>query len=202
MKAQWPTACRRSVRSPRCISAWALAVVLSASSVALAQQQSTGGTGLGRAPTKAELARLDISIGPEGAELPPGSGTASQGALVFTQRGCSDCHGPTGKEGPGPVLIGGKVTIGTHYFPISYFPYAPIIWDFINRAMPLDRPGRLTANETYALTAFLLHRNGIIEEDDVMDVTSLPKVRMPHRSEYRVPAPWKPGTPRGFRIVP
>ena len=56
-----------------------------------------------------------------------------------------------------------------------------MIWDYIRRAMPYDRPGRLTADETYALTAFLLHRNYIIEEEDVMDAKSLPKVQMPHR---------------------
>ena len=65
--------------------------------------------------------------------------------------------------------------------------------------MPYDRPGRLAPDEAYALTAFLLFRNGIIQEDDVMDAKSLPKVQMPHRSEYKVPAPWTPGTPRGMQ---
>ena len=70
-----------------------------------------------------------------------------------------------------------------------------MIWDFIHRAMPYDRPGRLTADEAYALTAFLLFRNGIIQEDDVMDAKSLPKVQMPHRNKYKPPVePWKPGT--------
>jgi mono/diheme cytochrome c family protein len=67
-----------------------------------------GPSGLGRTPNARELAAQDISIGPDGAELPPGSGTATQGALTFTQRACSTCHGPTGKEGPAPVLVGGK----------------------------------------------------------------------------------------------
>jgi len=187
----------------------ATALVLAAlSAVAFAQQQGaapvqqTSPSGLGRSPSRAELQAWDIAIGPEGTELPPGSGTATQGTLVFTQRGCSDCHGPTGKEGPALVLVGGTPTLSTNYFPIAYWPYAPSIWDFIRRAMPYNRPGRLTADEVYALTAFLLFRNGIIQEDDVMDAKSLPKVQMPHRGEYKVPEPWKPGTRRGFSLQP
>jgi mono/diheme cytochrome c family protein len=158
-----------------------------------------GPSGLGRAPTARELAALDISIGPDGSSLPPGSGNATQGALAFTQRACSTCHGPTGKEGPAPVLVGGKGGFEESYYPIVTWPFATMIWDFIHRAMPYDRPGRLTPDEAYALTAFLLFRNGIIQEDDVMDAKSLPKVQMPHRSEYKVPEPWKPGTPRGLQ---
>ena len=82
------------------------------------------------------------------------------------------------------------------------WPFAPTIWGYIHRAMPYDRPGHLTVDEVYGLTAFLLHRNGIIEEDDVMDADTLPAVQMPHRADYTVPEPWTPGTPRGFHIVP
>lgn len=204
--ASLPMACRRSAPSPTCtrsIVAFAVAVWLGAVVLAQQQGQQQGSpSGLGRAPSKVELQAWDIAIGPDGAELPSGSGNATQGALVFTQRGCSDCHGPTGKEGPALVLVGGTLTPSTNYFPITYWPFAPTIFDFIRRAMPYNRPGRLTADETYALTAFLLHRNDIIQEDDVMDAKSLPKVQMPHRGEYRVPEPWTPGTPRPFKIVP
>ena len=64
--------------------------------------------------------------------------------------------------------------------------------------MPYDRPWHLTADEVYALVAFLLYRNGIIQEGDVMDAKSLPKVQMPHRADYKGPSPWTPDTPRGF----
>lgn len=172
----------------------------------LAPVEPEAGTGdgpnhIGRPPTARELAQWDISIGPDGAELPPGSGTATQGALVFTQRDCSTCHGPTGVEGPANVLVGGEPTISSSYFPIVHWPFATMIWDFIHRAMPYDHPGRLTDDEAYALTAFLLFRNGIIEEDDVMDATSLPRVQMPHRSNYTVPEPWEPGTPKGMQVL-
>jgi len=158
-----------------------------------------GPSGIGRPASKAEIDSWDISIHPDGRELPAGSGNATQGALVYTQRGCSACHGPTGKEGPGPNLIEGRTGIATSYYPIVAWPYAPMIWDWINRAMPYDKPGRLTANESYALTAFLLFRLGIIQEEDVMDAKSLSKVQMPHKSEYKVPADWKPGMPRGLQ---
>src|SRR5207253_1866323 len=114
------TACRQFGLSPTCTvsgGAAVLAVALSLGAVGSAQQQqqpqppqqqTPSPSGLGRAPTRAELQAWDISVGPDGAELPTGSGNASQGALVFTQRGCSNCHGPTGKEGPAPVLVGRK----------------------------------------------------------------------------------------------
>ena len=168
----------------------------------LSEPPSTGArgpSGLGRSPNAREVAAWDISIGPDGKELPAGSGNATQGALAFTQRACSTCHGPTGKEGPAPVLVGGKAGFDESYFPIVQWPFATMIWDFIHRAMPYDKPGRLTPDEAYALTAFLLYRNGIIQEDDVMDAKSLPKVQMPHRAEYKVPDPWTPGTPRGLQ---
>ena len=68
--------------------------------------------------------------------------------------------------------------------------------------MPYDKPGIVTVDEAYALTAFLLYRNGIIGETDVMDAESLPAVEMPHRDDYQLPAPWTPDTRRGFEILP
>src|SRR5262245_56825211 len=110
---------------------------LGAIAVVVAQQPaprpSPSPSGLGRPPTANELRAWDISVGPEGAELPAGSGNATQGALVFTQRGCSDCHGPTGKEGPALVLVGGTPNLSTNYFPPAYWPFAPTLWE-IGRA--------------------------------------------------------------------
>jgi cytochrome c len=148
------------------------------------------------------LRAWDLSIGPDGAELPAGSGTVAQGEVVFTQRGCAGCHGPTATEGPGPVLVGAKPTMSTNYFPIEYWPFAPSIWDYINRAMPYDKPGILTANEVYAVLAFLLNRNGIFHNGDVLDASALRQIRMPHRDDYKGPIPWTPNTRRGFTILP
>jgi len=184
------------------VSTLALALVVTFEVVVLGQGQTDATFGLGRPPTAAEVQAWDISIGPDGAELPEGSGTTGEGAGVYSQRGCSECHGPTGVEGPAIVLVGGEVNRRTTYFPIAYWPFATSIWDFIRRAMPYHRPGVLTADEVYALTAFLLHRNGIIEASAVMNRESLPKVVMPHRDDYIVPEPWTPGTPRGFKRQP
>jgi cytochrome c len=78
----------------------------------------------------------------------------------------------------------------------SYAPYAQVMWDYINRGMPIDKEGTLSANEVYALTAFLLYKNDVIKEDEVMDAQSLPKVKMPNRDGFAPPLEWKHGTPR------
>ena len=180
------------------VSSVTLALIFVFGSAISAQEPS----GLGRPPSAAEVRAWDIAIGPEGLELPEGSGSVGQGAAVYSQRGCAECHGPTGVEGPALVLVGGEVTRRTTYYPIVYWPFATSIWDFIRRAMPYHRPGYLTNDEVYALTAFLLQRNGVVAADAVMDQDSLPKVVMPHRDAYVVPEPWSPGTPRGFKILP
>ena len=142
---------------------------------------------VGRTPTPEEIAAWNISIGPAGKELPPGSGTAQQGAEIYTNK-CVACHGKT-LEGSasGPRLIGGQGTIGTLQ-PVrtigSYWPFATTVWDYINRAMPAGRGGSLSSDEVYALTAYLLYRNDIIKENEPMDAKSLPMVRMPNRDGF------------------
>ena len=139
--------------------------------------------GVGRSPTPEEVRAYDTSVGPQGKELPPGRGTAREGASIYAQK-CAACHGATGTEGPADRLVGGQGTL-TSDRPVktvgSYWPYATTVWDYINRAMPVNNPGSLTPNEVYALTAFILSRNGIVKETEVIDRESLPKVRMPNR---------------------
>ena len=150
---------------------------------------------LGKPASADEVKAWDTMVGPEGKELPAGKGTAAEGEKTFAARGCAWCHGSTGEEGPGPQLVGGG---------IAGWAFATTIWDYINRAMPLNHEGSLSPNEVYSLTAYLLSRNKIIQPTDVMDQTTLPKVAMPNRSRY-VPPPvdrWKPGTPRPFKIEP
>ncbi len=162
------------------------ALTLSIVSV-VAEAQTPTYSNVGRAPTEKEMRDWDIIISPDGKELLPGSGTAKQGAVVFAGRGCAMCHGPTGSEGPAPRLVADEKT---GKGGMREQPYATIVWDFINRGMPMRQEGLLTPNEVYAVTAFLLYRNGIIREDEVMDAKSLPKVQMPHRD--RVPVPDAP----------
>ena len=165
---------------------------------ALAQSPTYG---VGRTPSAEEVRAWDISISPTGEELPPGRGTAEEGALFYLQKGCVGCHGVAGVGEPAPRLIkrerepdADPWTLG-RILPIRS-PYATTVWDFINRAMPLGSEGTLTANEVYALTAFLLYKNDVIPEDEVLDAKSLPKVKMPNREGFAPLPEWKPGAPR------
>ena len=138
---------------------------------------------LGRAATAEEVAGWDISIPPSGAGLPAGSGTAKQGAAVYSAK-CLACHGDKGAGKPADALAGGIGSLATAK-PVrtvgSYWPYATTLFDFTRRAMPWPQPRTLTNDEVYALTAYILSLNKIIVENDVMSAATLPKVKMPNR---------------------
>jgi S-disulfanyl-L-cysteine oxidoreductase SoxD len=142
--------------------------------------------GLGRAAKPNEIKAWDFAISPDGKELPPGSGSSADGARIYAAS-CAGCHGKTGKEGPNDVLVGGQGTLNTSK-PVktvgSYWPYATTIWDYINRAMPYNKPGSLSADQVYAVTAYLLSLNGIIKEEAVMNAKTLPQVKMPNRDGF------------------
>ena len=165
---------------------------------ALAQSPTYG---VGRTPSAEEIRAWDISIGPTGEELPPGRGTAEEGALVYQRTACAACHGATGTGGLAPRLV--KREAGPDVDPWALgrilpirSPYATTVWDYINRGMPLHQEGTLTADEVYALTAYLLYINDVIPEDEVLDAQSLPKVEMPNRDAWAPLPDWKPGMPR------
>ncbi len=173
----------------RAIVALAAAAVV-AGPVAIRAQSPT--FGLGRTPTPDELKAIDISILPDGTGLPPGSGTAQAGKQVFDNR-CVTCHGATAREGPQDVLVGGQGTLASPK-PLktvgSYWPYATTLWDYVRRAMPFDHPGTLPADDVYSVTAYLLYLNGIVGQTDVIDATTLPRVKMPNRMGFvRDPRP-------------
>ena len=100
---------------------------------------------------------------------------------------CAKCHGAKGEGRDSVALAGGHGTLKAPK-PLrtvgSYWPYATTIWDYVNRAMPLDHPGTLTHNQVYALTAWILWMNGIIGETDVLDAKTLPQVKMPNRDGF------------------
>jgi mono/diheme cytochrome c family protein len=168
---------------------WLAAASVACASAAAAQE----GPRLGVPATPEQVAGWDISIGPDGAGLPPGSGTAAAGKAVYEAK-CLACHGAEGAGQPNDRLVGGEGTL-REAAPIrtigSYWPYATTVFDYVRRAMPYVSPHTLTADETYAVTAYLLALNGVIGEGDVMDATTLPKVVMPNRdgfdSAYREP---------------
>ena len=156
--------------------------------------------GVGRTPTAEELRRMDISVGATGEELPPGRGTAKEGAQVFIQKGCIACHGAAGIGGLAPALQskqGADVPVWEkeRILPLRS-PYATTVWDYINRGMPLGLEGTLAPNEVYSLTAYLLFLNNVIAEDHVLDQESLPQVRMPIGDEFGKPHEFKLNAPR------
>jgi cytochrome c len=147
--------------------------------------------GLGTTPTAEMIAARDIDVAPNGAGLPAGSGTPEQGASIYAGA-CASCHGANGEgKPPYPQLLGGpkgsfnfasdfKIprTIG------NYWPYATTLYDYIRRAMPLTAPGTLSADQTYAVTAYLLNKEGIVPDGTTLDAKSLTAIQMPGKSHF------------------
>jgi cytochrome c len=167
---------------------------------------------IGRVATAQDIAALDVDVTPDGHGLPPGKGTVSQGAAVYAAK-CAACHGAAGEGQAGtpaagqaaaPKLVGRDPKEG---FPFgqdpklvktvgNYWPYATTVFDYVRRAMPLSAPGSLTNDEVYAVVAFLLAQNEIIDKATVLDSATLAAVRMPARDKF-VPDDRKGGV--GFR---
>jgi S-disulfanyl-L-cysteine oxidoreductase SoxD len=165
-----------------------VALVVAAGTSPVAAQLPT--YGVGRPPTTEEVQAWELTIPPDGRGLPPGKGTVALGQAVFAAR-CAACHGETGEDPNFSRLVGGQGTLATDK-PIqtigSFWQYATTLWSYIRRAQPFDNPGSLTADQVYAVTAYLLHLNGIIGEHEVMDAKTLPLVKMPNRDGF-VPDP-------------
>jgi S-disulfanyl-L-cysteine oxidoreductase SoxD len=184
----------------RCtLSLLASVMILAAPATGLAQSPRYN---VGTPLSQEEIKSFDFMIGPQGQQLPEGRGTAKEGAPIFAKR-CEVCHGKNGEKGVLRRLVlgsPGKPYLGpfkeTEKDSVAYYPYATIVWDYINRAMPVPKPGSLTHDEVYALSAFLLYRNGIIGETDVMDENSLPKVEMPNRNGFVPAVPVYPPEPK------
>ena len=167
---------------------WAISLLLASLPV---QAEPAQGPELGRPATASEIIAWDIDIAPDGAGLPSGQGTVTAGEALYDAR-CAICHGPQGSGGSADALAGAEgplsgewpdKTIG------SYWPYATTLFDFIRRAMPLDAPGSLNADDVYALTGYLLYLNGIIDESEIMNADTLRKIIMPNRDGFLVQYP-------------
>lgn len=144
----------------------------------------------GKPISNADIAPWDIDIRTsDGKGLPAGRGTVAEGKAVYDAK-CAACHGADAKGGPvyGTMVggIGSFTTNARVLTPGSMYPYAPILFDYIRRSMPMDRPQSLTANEVYAVSAYLLNLNGLIPESAVMDQRTLAQVQMPNRNGFIV----------------
>lgn len=169
--------------------------------------QAAARHGVGRPATQAAISAWDIDANPAGAGLPAGGGTAAEGEPIFAAK-CASCHGSaaeglsTAPKGlpPAPPLVGREPREGFPFWQSpkypktvgNYWPYATTLYDYINRAMPLDAPGSLEPSEIYALVAWILSKNEIIPSTTVIDATSLPRVTMPARDRF-VPDDRGPG---------
>src|SRR5882724_9761104 len=170
-----------------------LALVLAGCASAGATRGGMEGPNLGREATSAQIAGWDISVGPDGAGLPPGRGTPAAGATVYEQK-CQVCHGAKGAGQPNDRLVGGQGTLASKT-PVrtvgSYWPYATTMFDYVRRSMPYIQPQSFSDDEVYALTAYLLNLNGVIGDTDEMNARTLPTVKMPNRDSFIIMYPAK-----------
>ncbi len=132
---------------------------------------------LGTPIAESDLAAWDLDVSPDGTGLPPGSGTAAEGAPIYAAR-CAHCHGENGRGGPADPLTGEANSVG------AWWPYATTLFDYLRRAMPYEAPGSLGNDELYALTAWVLHLDGIVAQDQRLDRETLPAVQMPNRDGF------------------
>jgi len=189
-RARFPRLASTGNRAPLALLA-SLAAVLSFAGLCRGQSPSANKTSsahpnLGRPLTAEEIRNLDITITPDGRGLPEGSGSVEQGSKVYAEK-CQACHGAEGKGGPLDQLTGGIGTIASAKpvkTPVSYWPAATTIFDYVRRAMPLRAPESLSNDEVYAVTAYLLSIDALVPQDAVLDAKSLPQVKMPNRDGF------------------
>jgi mono/diheme cytochrome c family protein len=148
---------------------------------------------LGKPITDADIKPWDITVLPDGTNLPAGSGTAVQGAKLYVDKGCSLCHDPNGKGGPNPTLVGNPSLtadgIASTKTIANFWAWPTTLFDYIRRAMPWTSPHTLSDDEVYALCAYLFAANNLIPEDEVMNAQTLPKVKMPNHDNFIIKFP-------------
>src|SRR5258708_25396742 len=158
--------------------------LVSAAALSLAGALAAESPNLGRPATAEDVASWDISIGRDGAGLPPGSGTAKQGEAVYAAK-CQACHGEKGTGKPNDQLVGGQGSLAGDKPAVktigSFWPYATTVFDYVRRAMPYNESKSLTNDEVYAVAAYILNLNAVIADGDTIGPQTLPKVKMPNR---------------------
>lgn len=169
---------------------WLAAALLALTAGAAAEEPP--GYGLGRVATTEEIAGWDIDVRPDGLGLPPGSGSVLDGEVIYLEQ-CAVCHGDFG-EGAGryPVLMGGEGTLDSAN-PVktigSYWPHASTLWDYVNRAMPFGNAQSLSAEDVYAVTAYLLYLNDLVDDEFVLTRDNLADIEMPNSGGFIIEDP-------------
>lgn len=163
-----------------------LALLLLAACASPTALRSSPAPKLGTPVTEAQAARFDLDVFPDGRQLPPGRGSVKQGAVLFTQH-CAACHGPRGRGASAEELVGGSEPLASAYPDKTiglYWPHGTTLFDFIRRSKPMTAPGSLSADEVYALVAWLLASDGVIDSEAELDAAALAAVRMPNRDGF------------------
>jgi cytochrome c len=141
--------------------------------------------------TEADIRAWDIAVLPDGSNLPPGSGTAAQGAPIYAQQ-CALCHGEGGtnpRPGYAPMIGLQKFDRMDAPKTITYYEHPTTIFDIVRRGMPFMAPRTLSDDQVYAITAYLLAINKLIDEKEVMNAQTLPKVKMPTAGKFIIRFP-------------
>lgn len=187
------------MRSSKLIAAGLAAALLLATSAVAQQkagkrsaeaQRQGPGVKYGQPISEGDIEAWNIDIRTsDGKGLPPGKGSVADGARIYAQQ-CVACHGEAAKGGPvyGSMVGGvGSFTTGTRVLtPGSMYPYAPILFDYMRRTMPMNEPQTLSNDQIYALSGYLLNLNGLVPANAVMDAASLAAVQMPNRNGFIV----------------
>lgn len=142
---------------------------------------------IGQPASAREIAGWDIDIRPDGMGLPTGSGNVEDGEMLYEEK-CASCHGSFGEgEGRYPKLAGGEGTLAEarpEKTIGSYWPYASTLWDYIYRAMPFTAPQSLEVDEVYAITAYVLYLNELVEDDFELTKENFTSVRLPNEASF------------------
>jgi cytochrome c len=155
---------------------------------AFAADRFPRGPELGTPAGAHDIAAFDRDVMPDGAGLPPGHGAVDAGRRLY-EKLCESCHGKDGLGDSGDQLAGAQRGLNEEYAEKTignFWPYAATLFDFIRRSMPMQTPGSLADDEVYALTAYLLYLNGIVDERSVLDAKKLAAIRMPNRDGFIV----------------
>jgi len=149
---------------------------------------------LGTPIAEADVGAWNITVLPDGTNLPAGSGTPSQGAIIYAQK-CAACHGQDGKGGSARTLVGAPSLVAggieAEKTIANFWADPTTLFDYIRRAMPWPQPRTLTNDEVYALCAYIFSLNKFSGENDMMDAQTLPKVKLPNKGNFVIKFPDK-----------
>lgn len=142
---------------------------------------------LGRVALDEEIVAWDIDIRPDGQGLPAGQGSVETGGELYDAQ-CAVCHGVFGEgEGRWPILAGGVDTL-TDERPEktigSYWPYLSTVYDYVKRAMPFGNARSLSDDDVYALTAYLLYLNDLVDEEFELNAENFSSISLPNEANF------------------